>query len=89
MARTTRPSRRPRPVRRSVSRDLAVGDLSSAPPASAPAPAAPVRPTARRVHGPVQIITTDYGYVVDELRRIFVLTVLIIVILIGAWLLVR
>lgn len=58
-----------------------------APPTSPP-PATPARPTGRIAPlSPVSITTTDYGYVVGELRRIAVLTLVLVVVLVVAWLL--
>jgi hypothetical protein len=62
--------------------------MPPAPPVGAsapPRPAAPARPTAPPA--PTQITTTDYGYVVGELRRIALLTALILAILLVLWLL--
>lgn len=54
-----------------------------------PAPAPRVTAPALRADTPVstKITTTDYGYVVGELRRIAVLTTALLVLLLVLWLL--
>ncbi len=53
-----------------------------APAPAVPAPAPPPKPSAPAV---TKITTTDYGYVAGELRRIALLTAVILVILLAFW----
>lgn len=58
-------------------------------PAAAPTSAAPAAAQAEPApHVSTRITTTDYGYVVGELRRLALLTVVIIVLLLAIWLVV-
>ncbi|MER3419467.1 MAG: hypothetical protein C4290_02620 [Chloroflexota bacterium] len=64
-------------------------ELTSSPVAAAPLPAAAAtrEPTPPRPEAPAitKITTTDYGYVAGELRRIALLTAVILAILLAFW----
>ena len=75
-----------RPVRSSRPRRPVARPSNS--PATAVSAAPPVRTVADlnpAAHTSTRITTTDYGYVVGELRRIALLTVVIVALLLIAW----
>ena len=62
--------------------------MRSSPTARTAAPVRPVTALARPATAPssgTKITTTDYGYVVAELRRILILTVIILAVLFALW----
>jgi len=87
--RSTRARRRP--VRPGVSASVPPSPLSTL----TAAEAAPSRPAlvpvaaARAATPQTRGIVTDYGYVIGELRRIFVLTAGILILLLALWLVIR
>jgi len=72
--------------RRETAADGPVTPATTGPP-TAPVPGPRVTAPAQRAAPPVstKITVTDYGYVVGELRRIAVLTALIVVLLLAVW----
>ena len=86
MARQTRPRpvrpRRLHPPHGAEPQDAPTGAATLSRPAISTV-TAPARPVAATPAAPVKITTTDYGYVVGELKRIAVLTLVILVLLAG------
>ncbi len=90
LAKTTRTQRpRGQGYRRRDAAPAAAAPLASPGPGDAgPTPAPRVTAPAQRAATPVstRITTTDYGYVAGEVRRIALLTLVLIVVLFGFWL---
>ncbi len=88
MAKTSRPQRpRTQGYRRRPAAAAPATPVST-PADAGPAPAPRVTAPAQRAATPIstKITTTDYGHVVGELRRIALLTLILLVVLLGFWL---
>lgn len=89
MAKQTRASRPRARAQRRPDSPAATLATPRAADAAVPGPSRVTTPAPRpEAHASTRITTTDYGHVVGELKRIALLTVLIVAILLVLWLLV-